>query len=109
MSISGINSSAAFDTAALQLRAPKITSSVANTPENIEKSAKDFEAMFMSEMLGHMFNGMETDPTFGGGHGEDMFRSFMVQEYGKMMSHNGTGIGIAKQVKEALLKLQETK
>ena len=77
--------------------------------QKLDKAAKEFEAMFVSEMIGHMFNSIETDPVFGGGHGEDMFRSMMTQEYGKMMSHNGTGIGIAKHVKEALLKMQEAR
>jgi Rod binding domain-containing protein len=73
----------------------------------VDKAAKEFEAMFITEMFGHIFNAMEVDSTFGGGRGEEIFRGLMVQEYGKMMSHNGTGIGIAKDIKAALLKMQE--
>ena len=78
----------------------------AATPK-VDKAAQDFEAMFITEMFGHVFNAMEVDATFGGGRGEEIFRGLMVQEYGKMMSHNGTGIGIAKDIKAALLKMQE--
>ena len=36
---------------------------------NADKTAKDFESMFMSQMLQPMFEGLGVDPTFGGGHG----------------------------------------
>ena len=36
-----------------------------------------------------MFEGIKTDGMFGGGNAEDIFRSMMVDEYGKMMSKNG--------------------
>lgn len=72
---------------------------------DINKAAQDFEAMFVSEMLGHMFSGVEVDPEFGGGHGEEMFRSMLVQEYGKEIA-KGPGIGIASKVKEAMIAMQ---
>lgn len=73
--------------------------------QDIDKSAKEFEGMFISEMLGHMFEGIDVDPEFGGGHGEEMFRSMLVQEYGKKIAQ-GPGIGIASKVKEAMIAMQ---
>lgn len=73
----------------------------------INHSAKEFCAMFYGEMLGHMFEGMKTDPMFGGGHGEEMFRGMMVQEYGKMMSQSPSGIKIADQVQKAMIQIQQ--
>lgn len=71
----------------------------------IEQSSKEFEAMFLTEMIKPMFETIAVDDTFGGGKGEEIFRGFMVQEYGKLMSSQG-GIGLASHVKEALLRAQ---
>ena len=72
----------------------------------IRKSATDFEAVFASEMLSHMFQGLGTDPMFGGGHGEDVFRSLLVDQYGHAIAKSGT-LGIADRVTAELIKAQE--
>ena len=72
----------------------------------IRKSATDFEAVFASEMLSHMFQGLGTDPMFGGGHGEDAFRSLLVDQYGHAIAKSGT-LGIADRVTAELIKAQE--
>lgn len=69
-------------------------------------TAQDFEAQFMSTMVQTMFEGVKTDETFGGGPGEDTFRSMLTSEYGKEMSKAG-GIGIADKIYGEILKLQE--
>lgn len=75
------------------------------SPE-IKAAAEDFESVFISQMVSHMFSGLEPDPVFGGGAGEDMFRSMMIQEYGKQMAKTG-GIGVSKQIQKAILDIQE--
>ena len=72
---------------------------------NIDKTAQDFEAMFMTQMLQPMFQGVGTNPTFGGGHGEEMMKTFMLQEYGKIMAKSGH-LGIAAHVKDQMIKAQ---
>lgn len=72
----------------------------------INEAAQDFEAMFLTEMLKPMFEGIEVDPVFGGGKGEEVFRGFMLQEYGKMVAASG-GIGLAEHVKAEMIRLQE--
>ena len=74
--------------------------------ETIDKNSKEFEGMFMTQMLQPMFEGMKVDPVFGGGHGEEVMRSFLVQEYGKAMSAHG-GFGIAAAVKNAMIRAQD--
>lgn len=69
-------------------------------------AAKDFEAVFLSEMFSHMFEGIEPNPMFGGGSGEKMFRSMMIQEYGKNMAKHG-GIGISDQLQKMMIQMQE--
>ncbi|MBK1697715.1 rod-binding protein [Rhodovibrio salinarum] len=72
------------------------------------KAAQDFEAMFIAQMLKPMFQGLSTEGMFGGGKGEEMYRSLLVEEYGKTIAQAG-GVGIADQVKAEMLKLQEVK
>ena len=71
------------------------------------QAAEDFEAVFLSQMLSHMFAGVETGGPFGGGHAEEVFRSVMVDEYGKMMARSG-GVGIADNVMSEILRIQES-
>lgn len=71
------------------------------------KAGRQFEAMFMSQMLTHMFEGIKTDGVFGGGSGEQMFRSLLIDEYGKMVANKGNGIGIGAAVQKMLLSQQE--
>jgi Rod binding domain-containing protein len=71
----------------------------------IAKTAKDFEASFLSNMLGQMFEGLSTDGPFGGGQGEAMFRSVMMDTFGKQIVKAG-GVGVAAAVQREMLKMQ---
>lgn len=68
-------------------------------------AASQFETQFLAQMLGQMFQGVETDGPFGGGHGEEMFRSMMTDAMAKEMTKGG-GIGLADTVQREILKLQ---
>lgn len=70
--------------------------------------AEDFEATFLGQMLQPMFANLGAEKPFGGGAGEDMWRSMQVEEFGKAIAKNG-GIGIADSVFREMLKLQEVK
>ena len=72
----------------------------------VKKAAKDFEAMFMSSMLESMTAGVKPDKMFGGGQGEQMYRSMLNQEYGKAIASTGS-IGIADAIEREMLKMQE--
>jgi peptidoglycan hydrolase FlgJ len=71
-----------------------------------DKASKDYETVFISQFLGSMFSGMPTDGVTGGGQGEEMFRSMMVDQYAKGIEGQG-GFGIAAQMKAELLKHQQ--
>ena len=82
---------------------------LAKEPENIEQieeAAREFEAMFIAEMMKPMFAGVETNGPFGGGKGEEIFRGVRLQEYGKQMSQTGQ-LGIADHVKQEMIRIQE--
>jgi Rod binding domain-containing protein len=87
--------------------APPTVAVLANqNASKVERAAQEFEAVFLSQMLEHMFQGVRTDGPFGGGKSEEMFRSFMLQEYGKVMAASG-GVGLADMVKREMLRAQE--
>lgn len=72
-------------------------------PEKAWERAKEFEVMFMSDFLQHMFAGFE-EGMFGGGKTETMFRSIWTEKIAQSMPQ---GFGIAEQVYGVLLKGQE--
>ena len=69
--------------------------------------AEEFEAVFVAQMLNHMFAGIETDGPFGGGQSEKLYRSMLNQQYAKHLSEAG-GIGIADAIYTELIKAQES-
>lgn len=71
-----------------------------------EKSAEDFEAFFLTKMMETMFDGVSTDGMFGGGHAEKIYRSMLLDEYGKEMAKVGT-VGVKQSVMRSILEMQE--
>lgn len=71
----------------------------------IREAAEQFEAQFLAIMLQPMFEGTDVEAPFGGGHGEEMFRSLMTDAMGKQMAKAG-GVGLADVVQREMLKLQ---
>lgn len=72
----------------------------------IAEAAESFEAMFLTQMLQPLFDGLETEGFFGGGPAEGIYRSILVDEIGKQIARSG-GIGVAEIVAHEMLKLQE--
>ena len=71
-----------------------------------EKSAEDFEAFFLTKMMETMFEGVSTDGMFGGGNAEKIYRSMLLDEYGKEMAKVGT-VGVKQSVMRSILEMQE--
>ncbi len=90
--------------AAQGARQPSRTADAAHA----KQAAQDFEAQFLSQMIEHMFAGVNTSGLFDGGHGEEMFRSMLFDQFGKVLAKAG-GIGIADSVQREILKAQEVK
>lgn len=72
----------------------------------LKETAQEFEAMFVAEMFNRMTEGVEVNETFGGGKGEEMFRSMLNQEYGKIAAKSGSGIGLASSIQKAMIDMQ---
>lgn len=74
--------------------------------EEIKQTAEDFEAFFLGRMVESMYEGISTDGMFGGGNGEKVFRSLLINEYGKSMAKTGS-VGVADYVMRSILEMQE--
>jgi len=102
------------DLAAIALPASVLAGQAAGAPPTaaelakrgqIAKTAQDFEASFLSVMLQSMFQGVKQQEPFGGGQGEEMFKSFMSEAMAKQMAKAG-GIGLSRSVQAEMLKMQ---
>jgi Rod binding domain-containing protein len=71
----------------------------------IKQTSQKFESAFLSVMLQQMFEGTETSAPFGGGPGEQMFKSFMAQAMADKVVKTG-GVGVAAAVQREMLKMQ---
>jgi peptidoglycan hydrolase FlgJ len=76
--------------------------------KGVDAAARDFEAVFISQMFEQMWAGVKTDGPGGGGTGESIFRSLMIQDIGRQLASQG-GIGLADSVKREMLAMQEVK
>ena len=75
----------------------------------LRKSAEDFTAVALDELLKPMFDGADnSDSAFGGGAAERTFKPMMITEIAKQMARSG-GLGIAEPVYQQMLRLQEQK
>jgi len=90
-----------------QPRPPALAGLPAN-PEEAQKSAKDFEAFFVNHMLESFFASTGPDKVFGGGQGEMVYRSLLLQEYGKVAGERA-GFCVAEAVQRKMLRMQEVK
>ena len=75
------------------------------TPEQIDKTAEDFEAQFVTQMLSSM-NTESSKDSLGGSDDQDVYKSMLNSEYGKIIAKTG-GIGVADQVKRMMISQQE--
>ncbi len=74
--------------------------------EKVEKAAEDFEAFFITKMMETMFEGISTDGMFGGGNAEKIYRSMLLDQYGRNMAKTGS-VGVKDMVMRSILQMQE--
>jgi Rod binding domain-containing protein len=75
--------------------------------ERAWRTAQDFEAMALSQLLAPMFDTVDTaDGPFGGGAAEAAFRPFLTDAIARKMAAHG-GIGLAMPVFQQMMRLQE--
>ena len=77
----------------------------ANDAVAARKVAKEFESLFVGMMLKSMRETTGKDKLTNGGHGEEVYRSLLDQEYAKAMTEHG-GIGLTALIEQQLRKPQ---
>ncbi|GHA14741.1 hypothetical protein GCM10007989_06800 [Devosia pacifica] len=78
-------------------------------PARIERArsqAKELEGVFLNTLVKQMFSSIDTDGAFGGGFGEETWRSMQSEQLANQIAETG-GIGLADQIMADLLNLQQ--
>jgi len=70
-----------------------------------EETAHSFEAVFIGQITKMMMDTTQVSDTFGGGHGEEMFRGVLAEQLGTVITKNG-GIGLSSVVMKEIVRLQ---
>ncbi|MGA1196600.1 MAG: rod-binding protein [Candidatus Latescibacterota bacterium] len=60
--------------------------------DELREAAKQFEAVFMSQLLKQMRSTVHKEEMFHGGAGEDIFTEMLDEKFAEKMSVRGTGI-----------------
>lgn len=67
------------------------------------KVSQDFEGLFVGMMMKSMRSTVQEDKMTGGGHGEEVYRSLLDQEYATAAVKRG-GVGLAKQIEKEIVR-----
>ena len=79
----------------------------AANPAAVAKSAHDFEAMAIGQLLQPMFDTVDSaNGIFGGGPGEAAWKPMLIQEFAKQIASRG-GLGLAKPIYDAMIRMQK--
>ncbi len=70
-----------------------------------QKTATDFEAVFLNSMFAQMTSGLKGEGPFGDTPGTGVWRSMLTEQYSKSFAQAG-GIGISKDVYRELILQQ---
>lgn len=68
----------------------------------IREQAKQYEIVFVAKMLEQAVPKGEEGMLFGGGHGNDIYRSMMIEQYAEAMVDDG-GLGLTDQLAKEIL------
>lgn len=68
-----------------------------------KKVAQDFESLFVGMMIKSMRETVGKDKLTNGGHGEEVYRSLLDQEYARALTEHG-GVGMATMLERQISK-----
>ena len=74
-----------------------------------KKVSQDFEALFVGMMMKSMRATVGVDKLTGGGHGDEVYRSMLDQEYAAVSVKRGGGLGIAKIIEKDIIRQENRK
>ncbi len=76
------------------------TTRVAAPATDEARAAHEFETVFLSQAVEEMMRGISAGE-FGGGHGEEMWRSFMARALAEEIAAHGS-VGIARSIEAGI-------
>jgi flagellar protein FlgJ len=77
-----------------------------NQINKLRSQAEDLEGVFLNLLTKEMFATAKPENGFGGGFGEETWRSMQAEQLANTMAQNG-GLGIADQILGDMIALQE--
>ena len=80
------------------------------TLAKIDAAAKDYESVFIAEMLDHMFKDVPMGGGFGAESGQgaqEIYKQHLVREYASSLADRG-GVGLAQHIRGQLIELQSS-
>lgn len=92
--------------AALQVTGAQVAEPGKAAPDAARSAAREFEAMYLSQMVDEMLAQVDIGD-FGGGQAEEHWRSFLAEAFGREIAEQG-GAGIAASLRGALEAYAET-
>lgn len=81
------------------------TDKAGRSVEQAQKAAREFEAVFISQMVNEMYGDIDMG-RFSGGFGEKVWKDHLVQEYGKAISQTNS-IGVSDQIMREMLQQKD--
>jgi Rod binding domain-containing protein len=99
------NAAATYPNRQIDPFAPQSGSRFTMPGSRLDAAAKEFEAVFISQMLAPLFSSVSTPEIAGGGKGEEFFKALLQDSYARAMAERG-GFGLADHVKSSLIDLQ---
>ena len=76
--------------------------------QQAKKVSQDFEGLFIGMMMKSMRDTVGKDKLTGGGHGEEVYRSILDQEYVAAAVKRG-GFGLAKHIEKDIIRQESRK
>lgn len=91
-----------------QIRQPAAPTATTAQSRALEQ-AREFESVFLAQMLSTMSAGLGEKTGFDGGHAESQWRGVQNEQMARQMVRAGGGIGLADQIARELLRHQEAR
>ena len=74
--------------------------------QRIRSQAEELEGVFLNTLTKEMFASIKSDENFGGGFGEETWRSMQAEQLANTIAQSG-GVGIADDLMSQMIALQE--
>ncbi len=88
--------------------APARLKPITATGDKVRAQAQQFESMFISSMMQHMFTGIGNDGPLGNGPSVGPWRSLLTEQYAKSLVKAG-GLRLADQIYKSMMARQTGK